>query len=235
MIAQQSVSSSIDPNTIDHWLFDLDNTLYHPRYALFDQIDARMGQFIAELENCDLVAARVIQKHYFHTHGTTLAGLMAHHDISADYFLDFVHDIDLDVLPANQQLGAALDALPAKRYIFTNADTPYAVRVLEKLNIAHLFADIFDIRAAGFIPKPQAAPYAQICADFAINPKRAFFAEDMARNLTPAKALGMRTLWLDNGAESGKRDLDVTAIDFIADDLTTWLCNISAQPQQEVL
>ena len=34
-------------------------------------------------------------------------------------------------------------------------------------------------------------------------PARALFADDMARNLAPAKAIGMTTLWVDNGSEQG--------------------------------
>ncbi len=208
---------------IDTWIFDLDNTLYHPRHCLFDQIDAKMGDYIARLEGCDLVQARTIQKRYFHDHGTTLAGLMANHGVAPDHFLDFVHDIDLSVIDADAPLRAALSALPGRRIIFTNADTPYALRVLDRLGIAELFDGIFDICAGNFIPKPQAAPYAQICADHAIDPGRAIFFEDMARNLTPAKKIGMATVWLDNGAESGNRDIDPDAIDDSTDDLTAWL------------
>jgi putative hydrolase of the HAD superfamily len=216
--------SEIDPaSQIDCWIFDLDNTLYHPRHCLFDQIDARMGAYISRLEACDLPTARKIQKQYFHQHGTTLAGLMVHHGVEPDHFLDFVHDIDLSVIDTDTALGVALSALPGRRLIFTNADADYAARVLTRLGIGDLFTDIFDIRRAEFIPKPQPAPYAQMCNDHHIDPARAIFFEDMARNLIPAKKMGMRTVWLDNGAESGKRDIDTNMIDHIADDVTTWL------------
>ncbi len=213
---------------IDTWIFDLDNTLYHPRHRLFDQIDARMGAYIAQLEDCDLATARTIQKRYFHDHGTTLAGLMANHGVEPDHFLEFVHDIDLSVIDADGPLRAALSKLPGRCLIFTNADTPYAARVLNRLGIADIFAGIFDICAANFVPKPQAAPYTQICADHAIDPERAIFFEDMARNLTPAKKLGMTTVWLDNGAESGNRDIDTDMIDHVATDVTAWLRNHNA-------
>jgi putative hydrolase of the HAD superfamily len=205
------------------WIFDLDNTLYHPRHRLFDQIDAHMGRYIANLEGCDLIEARIIQKRYFHDNGTTLAGLMANHGTDPDHFLDYVHDIDLSVLPPDPALADALTQLPGRRLIFTNADAKYAARVLGQLGLDHLFEAIFDIRAANFIPKPDDTPYAQICALHAINPSQAIFFEDMARNLTPAKKIGMQTVWLDNGAESGNRDMDASMVDHITNDLTAWL------------
>lgn len=209
---------------ISHWIFDLDNTLYCPSLGLFDQIDQRMGQFISALEGCDAATARAIQKRYFHDHGTTLAGLMHHHGVAPEVFLAFVHDIDLSGLIPDPSLRAGLAALPGQRHIFTNADADYAVRVLEARGIADLFASIIDIRATGYIPKPQAAAYrtmASAIPGFAA--QRSLFVDDMTRNLRPAKAMGMTTIWLANGSEAGDRDHDPAHVDHHIDDLATWL------------
>ena len=209
---------------IDHWLFDLDNTLYCPSLSLFDQIDARMGAYISQLAGCDAAAARVIQKRYFHDHGTTLAGLMHHHAVAPEEFLAFVHDIDLSLIKSDPALRAGLAALPGRRHIFTNADADYASRVLERLGIADLFGHIIDIRATGYVPKPEAAAYAALSTIIpGFNPTRALFVDDMSRNLRPAKALGMTSVWLDNGSEAGDRDHDPAHVDHHIDDLTTWL------------
>lgn len=209
---------------IEHWLFDLDNTLYCPSLGLFDQIDARMGAFIARLEGCDAAAARTIQKRYFHDHGTTLAGLMHHHGIAPEEFLGFVHDIDLAVLAPDPVLRAGLAALPGRRHIFTNADADYAQRVLEARGIADLFDVIVDIRATGYVPKPQAEAYRALAGLIpAFDPARALFIDDMTRNLAPAKAIGMTTVWLANGSEAGDRDHDPAHVDHHIDDLILWL------------
>jgi putative hydrolase of the HAD superfamily len=49
------------------------------------------------------------------------------------------------------------------------------------------------------------------------------FVDDMTRNLRPAKALGMTTVWLANGSEAGERDHNPAHVDHHIDDLTTWL------------
>lgn len=208
---------------IDTWIFDLDNTLYPPSAELFPLIDARMGAFIARLLGCNLDAARLIQKQYFHDHGTTLAGLMQCHGVEPEAFLTDVHAIALDRIAPCERLAAQLAALPGRRIIFTNADADYAARVVARRGLDGLFDGICDIRATGYVPKPQRAAYDHLLSAFAIDPARSLFAEDMARNLTPAKALGMTTLWLDNGAESGHRDLDPGAVDHRAADLADWL------------
>ena len=208
---------------IDCWIFDLDNTLYPPAAQLFPLIDARMGAFIARLLGCDAAEARRVQKQYFHDHGTTMAGLMAHHGVEPEDFLVDVHAIALDRLAPCPRLRAALAALPGRRLIFTNADADYAGRVLEARGVADLFSGICDIRATGYVPKPQAAAYDHMVRHLAVDPARSLFVEDMARNLTPAKALGMTTVWLDNGSESGHRDHDPGQVDYRVADLVDWL------------
>ena len=204
------------------WIFDLDNTLYPASARLFDKIDAKMGAYIAAKFEVDLVEARRIQKGYFHGHGTTLAGLMAEHDVDPHAFLDFVHDIEMDVLEENAPLAAAIARLPGRKIVFTNADTPYATRVLGRLGLGESFEAIHDIHAMDLLPKPQASAYAGLCAAFDIAPAEAIFFEDMARNLAPAKAIGMTTVWVDNGSEQGP-DEDRSYIDFTCADVTAWL------------
>src|SRR3546814_7818832 len=136
--------ASLPLDHIDAWIFDLDNTLYLPEADIFAQIDERMGQFISDLLECDRIEARRVQKDYFHRHGTTLFGLMAHHDVEPRQFLDFVHDVDLGVLDRDPLLVEAIAALPGRKFIFTNGDAPYAMRVLDKLGLGESFEAIHD-------------------------------------------------------------------------------------------
>lgn len=208
---------------IDCWIFDLDNTLYDPSARLFDLIDARMGAFIMRLMGVDAVEARRVQKQYFHDHGTTMAGLMRHHGVDPEVFLVDVHDIPLDRLAPDARLRAGLERLPGRRLIFTNADADYAARVLDARGIADLFDGICDIRTTRYTPKPEVEAYRTMIGHLGIDPAKSLFVEDMARNLTPAKALGMTTVWLDNGSESGHRDHLPDHVDFHVNDIADWL------------
>ncbi len=208
---------------IESWIFDLDNSLYPPSCDLFALIDLRMGAYIQRLLGCDAAEARRVQKAHFLEHGTTLAGLMREHGVDPHEFLDFVHDIDLARLIADPALVAALDRLPGRKFIFTNADEGHARRVLGRLGHANSFDGMHDIHAKAYQPKPNPAAYAAICARHAIDPLRALFVDDMARNLAPAKALGMVTVWLDNGSERGGHDADPASIDYVAAGLAEWL------------
>ena len=207
---------------VRNWIFDLDNTLYPASADLFAHIDRRMTAFIAELLSVDLVEAHRIQKAYFIGHGTTLAGLMAEHQVDPHAFLAYVHDIEMDVLQADAPLVAALARLPGRKLVFTNGDGPYALKVLERLGLGGSFEAVHDIHAMNLRPKPQPEAYAGLCAAFDLDPRESLFVEDMARNLKPAKAIGMTTVWVDNGSEQAP-DADRSYIDFHVPALTPWL------------
>lgn len=210
---------------IDAWIFDLDNTLYPARADLFVQVDRRMTEYIARLLDLDPVAARAVQKGYFHGHGTTLAGLMAEHDVDPHAFLQEVHDIEFDVLEHDAPLAAAIARLPGRKLVFTNGDAPYAGRVLERLGLGNSFEAVHDIHAMALRPKPAASAYRGLCDAHGIDPTRALFADDMARNLAPAKAIGMTTVWIDNGSEQGP-DAPADCIDYTVAELAPWLQDI---------
>ncbi len=188
------------------WIFDLDNTLYPADCNLFAQIDRRMGEFIARHFGIGLDEARQRQKGFFQTHGTTLRGLMVEHALNPADFLDYVHDIDLAPVAPAPHLGAALDRLPGRKVIFTNGTVAHAGRVLGRLGIADRFEAVFDIIAADYLPKPREEPYRRLLDSHGIAPAGAVMVEDMARNLVPAAALGMTTVWVPTTAAWSQPD-----------------------------
>ena len=216
---------------IHHWVFDLDNTLYSADSHLFDQIDRRMGDFIASLLDLEYLAARKIQKDYFHTYGTTLRGLMLHHKVEPKTFLDFVHDIDLSVIPENAALINALDGLEGDCVIFTNASRDHAEQIVEHLGITRFFDGIFDICDADYLPKPEMETYDRFIKTHAIDPARAILFEDTAANLKPADQLGMTTVLVTPGEDGVTNETNADHIHHITDDLAHWLTKQTNAPQ----
>lgn len=207
----------------DVWIFDLDNTLYPASCNLFDQIDWNMTRFIAQLLGLPELEARKVQKSYFREHGTTMRGLMSLHDVDPKTFLDYVHDIDLSPVEPSPRLNAALDTLPGRKLIFTNGDVPHAERVMDKLGVRHHFDGIFDIVAAGYVPKPTRSVYDTMVSRHNVDPQRAVMIEDMARNLVPAHELGMTTVWVRTDCAHGRDRSEGPHVHHVTDDLCTWL------------
>ncbi|MHA6723879.1 pyrimidine 5'-nucleotidase [Sphingomonas sp. RS2018] len=215
---------------IDAWIFDLDNTLYPASSNLFVEVEQRMTTYIETLTGLSRAEAGVLRERWFHEHGTTVAGLVANHDVDARAFLEHVHDVEMDVLEHNAPLAALVARLPGRKLVFTNGDLPYAQRVLGRLGLGDSFEGIHDIHAMHMLPKPAPSAYAGLCAAHDIAPARAFFADDMIRNLAPAKAIGMTTLWIDGGTAQGGHERGGHGagdfIDYTTADLTGWLADL---------
>ncbi|MGD9784741.1 MAG: pyrimidine 5'-nucleotidase [Hyphomicrobiaceae bacterium] len=176
------------------WIFDLDNTLYPADCNLFAQVDHRMGEFIQRYLDVPYEHARYLQKHYYRQYGTTLAGLMKLHAMEPWAFLDYVHDIDLSPVPEHPELAAAIERLPGRKLIFTAGSRRHAENVAAKLGVLHLFEDICDIVATGFVPKEQREAYDRMIRAHGVAPVRAAMFEDMPHNLVAAHDLGMTTV-----------------------------------------
>ena len=225
---------------VETWIFDLDNTLYPAECNLFAQVDQRMGAFISELLGVGLVEAKRIQKDYYYKYGTTLAGLMREHKLPPERFLEFVHDIDLAPVSALPDLGAALEALPGRKFIFTNGSRRHAERVAGKLGVLHHFDDLFDIVASDYVPKPSPAAYASFLKAHGVEAKVAAMFEDLPHNLESPHILGMSTVlvrstYIDHPAQKAMADWRALPahIHHITDDLTGFLEQVLSIPREK--
>lgn len=217
----------------DAWVFDLDNTLYSASLDLFAQIDERMRAYIAASLGLSEDEAHRLQKEYFRDYGTSLRGLMHKHGMDPRPFLEHVHDIDVSVLPPDPDLDAALERLPGRKLIFTNASCRHAERVMTQLGIGRHFEAIFDIVGADYRPKPEPAAYAALIGRFALTPTSAVMVEDMARNLAPAAAAGMTTVWVRTASEHGSYGVEDVRIDHEVTNLSLWLTEVVAGPPEQ--
>lgn len=197
---------SPDLSHIETWLFDLDNTLYPAETEYMALIEGRMTDFVERETGLPRDEARALQKKYYHEHGTTLAGLMAHHGMAPKAFLDEVHDVSMDRLIPDPALRSAIDALPGRRLIFTNGSLGHAARVLGHLGLDHLFEDVFAIETADYLPKPALATFEKIVSRHALTSAVTAFFEDSEKNLAPAAVLGMTTVLVGAHAAASTAD-----------------------------
>lgn len=179
---------------VEHWVFDLDHTLYPPTARLFEQIERRMTALVARVLKVPEAEANHLRDHYWRLHGTTLAGLMHEHALDPEPYLAEVHDISFDSLTPDPDLRAAIAALPGRRIVFTNGSAPYAENVLKARGLSGLFEGVFGVEHADYTPKPRAEAFHAVFARAGITPARAAMFEDDPRNLAVPHALGMRTV-----------------------------------------
>jgi len=218
--------AGLNAERIDSWVFDLDNTLYPADSGLFTHVAERMTAFIVDRFNVDRDEATRLRRQLFLDHGTTLRGLMDEHGLDPDPFLDYVHDIDMSGLTPNEAVVSGLARLKGRKYVFTNACGDYAGRVLDRIGLTTMFDGVFDIRDAGYVPKPAPETYDRMVARLGIDPSRAVMIEDIARNLAPAAALGMTTVWLRTPTPWGSEPAPEGAVHHEIKDLGAWMSDL---------
>ncbi len=176
-------------------LFDLDNTLYPAECDLFSLIDVRINRYMEEVVAIDPLAVDGLRRRYWKDYGTTLQGLIRHHVVDPEDYLDYVHAVDVGSrLSFDNELQQTLRDLRLPSYVFTNGSRCHVDRVVTALGLDGLFADIFDIRIADYQPKPNPDPYRQVLDELALSGDQCIMMEDQLQNLEMAKQFGMKTV-----------------------------------------
>jgi putative hydrolase of the HAD superfamily len=215
---------------VETWVFDLDNTLYPHHLNLWQQVDERIRNYIADFLKITHDEAFRKQKEFYKRYGTSMRGMMTEHGMEPDDFLDYVHKIDHSPLEPNPALGAAIESLPGRKLILTNGTREHADAVMRRLDIHTHFEDVFGIIEAGLEPKPLPQTYDKFLKLHGVDPAKAAMFEDLSRNLEVPHTLGMTTvLVVPEGTREVLREdwelagRDAAHVDHVTDDLTGFL------------
>jgi len=199
-------------------LFDLDNTLYHPKNGILEQIAPRMRQFISNELSISIEESNALCDSYYQRYGGTIRGIQLHHaHVDLNRFSEFSHEVNLDNVEKSLKLKNALQALDKSCYVFTNSPRPYAKRVLKHLDLSDCFDGIFSVELTGYQMKPAPHAFNTICEHFAFKAENAAFYDDQTANIATAKSLGMRTVLVNRG------DLDKHDACFKTEDLPSFV------------
>ena len=176
-------------------LFDLDNTLYPAECDLFSLIDVRINRYMEDIVAIEPADVDTLRRRYWRDYGATLQGLIRHHDIDPEDYLDYVHAVDVGSrLSVDRELQAMLSHVAIPSYIFSNGSRCHVDRVVSALGLDGLFADVFDIRIADYQPKPNPDPYRQVLESLELSGEECIMVEDQPQNLQMAKQFGMKTV-----------------------------------------
>ena len=125
-------------------------------------------------------------------------------------------------------LSHELEKLNMEKFIFTNGSADHAANILTHLGVYDLFGrdKVFDIKDAGYVPKPQAETFDSMVKKFGIDPKETIYIEDIAKNLSIGHERGCATVWLINDEHFGKMDADKDFISHKIENLSLFLKEI---------
>jgi putative hydrolase of the HAD superfamily len=217
-----------DFSYVTSWVFDLDHTLYTLDETQHGEMEERICRYVQRQFGLPHDAAWEIQKRYLKDYGSTLGGLMVRDHIDPDAYHDAINDIEALDLKPDAPLRRGLERLPGRRFVFTNNCGRFAHAVLTRLGVDDLFHAVVDAKAMNFVPKPQPGAYAALLAQAKFDPRRAALFDDSPRNLVPARALGMTTVWYNDGLGQSTWRIDDPAlhIDYETDHLPSFLNSI---------
>jgi len=199
-------------------LFDLDNTLYPRSAGLGRYVGERIQQYMAEIMGLDSDTITGLRGEYMQRYGTSMRGLLLHHGIDPDEFLDYVHDLPVsEMLSGNDELGRVLASLPWNRVVFTNASAEHARRVLEALAVSGHFSRVFDVRSTGYIGKPDPRAYQIVLDALGLQGGDCILFDDSLPNLQAAVRLGMLTVLVGSRDRTDGVDWAIERIENAAD------------------
>ena len=189
------------------WFFDLDNTLHNTSRNIFPFIKENMNAFVAKVlekegKNADAESVNALRIKYWSTYGATLFGLIKHHQVSMNDFLEETHRFDnlSDLIHAERGLRHFFRKLPGRKILLTNAPHNYAKKVIKNLRLENHFERqiaIESMRVGRHIyPKPSKKLFRHLAAKYRVSPRKTVLVEDTNKTLKAVKSLAWRTVWV---------------------------------------
>ena len=216
-------------DSFENWIFDLDNTIYDINAGVFEKISSRITEYIITALSVTREEANLVRSNMYKKYGLTLTGLMREYGIAPDEYLDYIHDVTHPELKYDEQLKLNLNNLTGRKFIYTNASQNHSKNILSVMGIEAEFEKILDIKATQYLPKPDPKSYNIMLKAFGISTDQignSIFIEDTAKNLRPAKLLGLKTVWIENDFNLKDYREHSEFIDYKYSDLKSFLNDI---------
>ena len=216
-------------DSFENWIFDLDNTIYDINAGVFEKISTRITEYIITALSVTREEANLVRSNMYKKYGLTLTGLMREYEIAPDEYLNYIHDVTHPELKYDEQLKLNLKNLTGKKFIYTNASKNHSKNILSVMGIEAEFEKILDIKATQYLPKPDPKSYNIMLKAFGISTDQignSIFIEDTAKNLRPAKLLGLKTVWIENDFNLKDYREHSEFIDYKYSDLKSFLNDI---------
>lgn len=194
------------------FFIDLDDTLYPASSGLWPLIGSRIGMFMRDRLGIPEAEVQPLRRKLFEQYGTALRGLQVNYSFDTAEFLAFVHDVPLaEYLRPDPVLGSVLAGLPGRKFIFTNADTNHARRVLRVLQLEPFFDGIVDVVALDPYCKPMPEAFGiALKAAGGPDPGECAIIDDIRRTTRMGRMQGMFAILYGSGSPGDDADAAFT-------------------------
>jgi putative hydrolase of the HAD superfamily len=202
--------------TITTIFFDLDDTLYSAKTGLWSNVRERISLYMREQLMIPAEEISAMRQKYLEQYGTTLLGLHHHYSLDVGEFLDFVHDLPLrDYIQPAPELRTIIEAIPARKFIFSNADVKHVQRVLKVLELEDCFDGVLDLLQMWPNCKPMPVSF-EMALKLAGNPapEQCAMIDDLPRNAGAAREQGMFSILYGIHAATHPTEANATLTDW---------------------
>lgn len=188
---------------IRHLLLDMDNTVYPASDGMDSGMTERMKRYVADYLELPYEKAVALREERRPLYGTTLEWLKTEHGLNDfnDYYNAIHPEDELKELKEDPALRPYLQTLELPMTLLTNGPAIHAKRVLEFLNIADIFVDIWDLDRLEGRGKPTREAFEAALSSSGFDFSETLFVDDYLKYLIPWVSLGGKGVQVD---EQGK-------------------------------
>lgn len=177
---------------------DLDNTLYSDLSGMLNAIDSRIDDYIAIKFNLAGVEITKLRYEYCRKYGTTLSGLLIHHQVEPAEYFQYTYQINItDFLKPDPRLAKLLESIDLTKVIFSNSPAGYIHRVLKVLEVERYFLKIYDLEFCNYMGKPNLSSYAKVLNDLGANGEECILVDDCLANLQAAQEIKIAPIYIN--------------------------------------
>lgn len=182
-------------------LLDVDDTLYPKGAGPFNLVTGKIDEYVMSWCGIGIKETRALRNRYIDIYGSTLGGLMRHHGVDPDHYLDKVHDVPVEeLLCADERLREIISGFEQDMVVFSNGSTGYVRRVLGSLGVLDLLGDLFTIEFMDYVPKPRTYPYRKLLELYGVSPRDCVLVDDRLPNILTARDMGMKAVLVGSEA-----------------------------------
>lgn len=197
-----------------NWVFDLDNTLYHPETGMLPVINEAFVQFYMQ----KLGVGRATAVHMIEIY----AGFQPRPEGFEDPFDTFPAEEFIPTFPSHEferlkpcfQTHELLALLPGKKAVYTNAINWLAHSSMTKLELLPHFDYVNDMGTRKGVFKHHAAAVESLLKQTEFEPSKSIMVEDSTHNLKVAKDFGFTTVLVH--AEASEPYIDYCYPDLVS-------------------
>ncbi|KAI8975602.1 pyrimidine 5'-nucleotidase [Mycotypha africana] len=187
--------------------FDVDDTLYNKDLNVLSLMRKKIQDYFVNELGIPADEVAPLQRKYQATYGLSLRGVQIDYNVDPlDYDRKVDQALPLDgLIKRDDKLIKMLKGMNCKKWVFTNAFKPHAVRCLKLLGVENEFDGLTytNYLVPNFNCKPEPAAFHRAMKNAGVtDPKLCYLVDDSIKNIEAAQKMGWTTVHVAGDAST---------------------------------